>query len=318
MAGGIPIGTVTAMSRSVVVTVVLALLAAVPTAAAEAKAPGILYSLDANRGEVVQVGGAYRLALPAATRVTWFTDRPARRSGSMTLRGLASIWLASGFAADPPNAAVILASPGKESTHVVELRRPKVVGTSVSFALRAVPSASVVGFRHADELVPGGYRHTAVFIDDAAAPPCLSSTSATASTTTTCLLSSSPAGQTTIYPPRSTSKSSSTSSTVTTVSACASGAAFSMQVGTGYVGIPACGQGLAAFMMLTVGSTSMPSPQLISNVQMLPNGTTAQSPSAIVLTVSTAVLMAPPAPPANSSSPSAGVTLVGVTSISAS
>lgn len=91
-----------------------------------------------------------------------------------------------------------------------------------------------------------------------------------------------------------------------------------MQVGGGYASIPTCGQGLAAFMLLTVSGASMPSPQSITNTVMLPNGTTAQSPSSIVLTVSTAVLTAPPAPPADSSSPSQGVTLVGVTYISSS
>ena len=303
----------TAVRRSVVIVVVLALLAAVP--AASAKAPGILYAFDAKRGALVQTSAGHRLSLPAATRVTWFTDRPERRAGVMTLRGLASIWQASGFAADPPNAAVILTVDGQARTHVVELLRPKAVGTSVSFALRVVPSASAAGFRHADGLASGTYRRVAVFIDDAATSPCLSSISTAASTSTTCLLSSSPAGSTTIYPPRSTSKSSSTT-TQTMVSACASGSAFTLQVAGGYVSVPACGQGSAAFMLLTVSGSTMPSPQSISNVLMLPNGTTAQSPSAIVLTVSTASLVSPPTPPPDSSSPSQGVTLVGVTTVS--
>ncbi|MGI9187826.1 MAG: hypothetical protein ACR2J9_10005 [Gaiellales bacterium] len=304
------------MVRHAFIVAVLVLLAAVPAASAKVKTPGILYALDASSGEVVHGGDGYRLSMPAATRVTWFSDRPARQSGTMTLRGLVSIWRTSGFAADPPNAAVILASEGAELTHVVELRRPRVAGGSVTFALREVPTGMVMGHRHADGLVPGTYRHAAVFIDDAANPPCLSAINAVAGTSTTCLLASSPAGRTTIYPPRASR--SSTSTTVTYVSGCASGSAFTMALGTGYVDIPTCGQGLASFMQLASNATTMPAAQTISNVLMLSNGTTATSPSSVVLTVNTVTMPAPPPAPANSASPSLGVTLVGVTTVTSS
>lgn len=316
------------MTRTVVTIGALMLLAAIPTSAsAKAAAPGILYPLDASRAEVTQADGAYRLSLPAATHATWFADRPDRRAGMTTLRGLASIRQASGFAADPPNAAVIVSSEGRELTHVVELRRPQVAGRLVSFAMRALPAATVTGFVHADALTPGAYRHAAVFIDDAATAPCATSVIATAPTavtspptTSTCLLTSSPAGRTTIYPARMASRSTSTTpSTVdalqTDVSACSSGAAFTMGLGNGYVTVPSCTQGSAALMQLVSTTTSTPSAQVVTNSVTLPNGTTAPSSSALVLTVTTLALVAIPPPPTNSYAPSTGVALIAVTTV---
>lgn len=144
------------------------LLLAVPTASAAA--PSILYSADARSATI---SGA-RLSMPANTHVTWFADRPARQAGMTTLAALASIWTASGFAADPPNAAVVLTNRGATRTHVVELSNPRHRNKQVSFHFRVIPNGVEAGRRQEDPVIPGTYGRAAIFVDDAAYPPCQS------------------------------------------------------------------------------------------------------------------------------------------------
>lgn len=152
----------------------LLLVVAVPATAgaAPAKAPGILYSLDAKGPTIAKSGKALRLSMPAGTAVTWFTDRPARQAGTTTLRDLAAIWEASGFAEDPPNAALLVTRAGEERTHVVTLRAPRVAHGRVSFALREVPTGAEAGHRHTHDVAAGTYGRARLFIDDAALTPC--------------------------------------------------------------------------------------------------------------------------------------------------
>ncbi len=161
------------MRRYLLLGVVLAATCGVvPGAGAAAAAPGILYALDAKGAIVTTSGKASRLSLPANAPVTWFTDRPERRAGSTNLRGLEALWAASGFADDPPNAALILTRRGDERTHVVELTRPRFADGRVSFALREIPTGEEAGIRHVHDLATGKYDRARLFIDDAAFPPC--------------------------------------------------------------------------------------------------------------------------------------------------
>ena len=157
--------------RLVLALTATALLPAV--AGAAGTPPGILYSVDApNAVLTLPGGGPMQLSLPAPTRVTWFTDRPDRRAGSITLGQLAQMWSASGFDADPPNAALVLSRRGQDRTHVVELSLPAITGSRVTFTTRAMPRSRELGYRHTDALRPGRYGAARVFIDDAAVSPC--------------------------------------------------------------------------------------------------------------------------------------------------
>ena len=157
------------MFRHIVLFVLLSLAVASPAAAA--KPPAILYALDAPRVTVVD---ARHLSMPAAARVTWFADRPRRTSGMTTLRNLQRIWAASGFAKDPPNAALILSGGGQTRMHVVELSNPRYRDGRVVFRMRRVPGAVEAGRVDRDAIVAGAYARAALFIDDAAVPPCVS------------------------------------------------------------------------------------------------------------------------------------------------
>ena len=160
--------TLPGMRRLLLALVVVLVLAP----AAQAAKPAILYSIDARSATVSKAGKAHRLALPAGSRVVWFSDRPQRHAGTLTLTDLVAIWDASGFVADPPNAAVILAEHGESRTHVVELTKPRVAGSQVSFAMTAVPGAVEAGHAHTHDVAAGSYGRAAVFIDDAATIPC--------------------------------------------------------------------------------------------------------------------------------------------------
>jgi hypothetical protein len=86
-----------------------------PTAAAAPAGGGhaegsLLYLQETAGGSIQRLGaGAYRLRLTGVSpRVTTFTDRPRRRAGRQGLEGFVGSWKANGFAADPPNAALVL------------------------------------------------------------------------------------------------------------------------------------------------------------------------------------------------------------------
>lgn len=140
--------------------------------AVTAKTPGILYSLDARDGRIVKRGHAYRLFLPARSAVTWFTNRPERRAGFLSLRSLAAIWKASGFVKDPPNAALIVTQRAGDRTHVVELTKPRAKKKRVSFRLTESRSQREAGYAHRDRVKPGRYARVRMFIDDTALSPC--------------------------------------------------------------------------------------------------------------------------------------------------
>ena len=139
-------------------------------------AAGIVYSIDARGAQVLASGDQLRLSMPAKTAVTWFTDRPQRKAGTVTLAQFESLWSASGFVADPPNAAVIITDTRGDHKHVVEMTDPQVSEGRVSFAMRPVPTATEAGVVHETDPKPGTRGRARVFIDDAAIAPCGKST----------------------------------------------------------------------------------------------------------------------------------------------
>jgi hypothetical protein len=137
--------------------------------ATAAGAPPILFATDAPG---VVVSQDQRLSMPADAPLTWFTDRPARRTGTARLSALVRNWDIWGFRADPPNAAVLLRSTSGRRTHVVTLTSPRLRDGRVTFRMRPVPEFGEAGYAHEHDLQPGRYPRGQLFIDDAAYPPC--------------------------------------------------------------------------------------------------------------------------------------------------
>jgi hypothetical protein len=170
---------------SVALALMLALLVAaadaraqVEAGAAQAPAAGDLFVLTAAGGDLERVRGRKRLFRLVLRRpahdVTGFTDRPARRTGQQPLARFVRGWARLGFAAVPPNAAVVLAdAPSNRDVLVVELSRPRLGagGRTLAFraeVLRGNPRGRLRGFaRRADRRVAAGFGRVSLFIDAA-------------------------------------------------------------------------------------------------------------------------------------------------------
>ena len=164
-------------SSRVALVVVLALLA--PAAAAHAgvgQPPGDFFTLTAAGGQLERVpgrSGVFNLTLRRPARdVTFFTDRPARRAGELTLGSFVRRWSRFGFRAVPPNAALVVANaPSDRDVLVVEFSRPRLSagGRRVSFravALRGNPGGLLREFRRrADRRVGSRFGRVSLFVD---------------------------------------------------------------------------------------------------------------------------------------------------------
>ena len=109
----------------------------------------ILYSLSAGKGTLTPKRGKgvlYKLTLKQLDRnVVWFSDRPARCSGAFPNRVLAEAWGGFGFAADPPNAALVYSDKSGRvgRTVIVELSHPRFAKGKLSFAARVLDPDSI-------------------------------------------------------------------------------------------------------------------------------------------------------------------------------
>lgn len=124
---------------------------------------GELLVINAEGGRLA--GSALELT-GADADLTVFADRPARSAGRDALSDLPDDWEELGFAADPPNAALVARGEDGPSTTVVELGRPTVDGGTVSFPVTPVPGGgegalSLIG----SDLAAGELKTPSLFID---------------------------------------------------------------------------------------------------------------------------------------------------------
>jgi uncharacterized protein YjbI with pentapeptide repeats len=150
-----------------------------------AKKPGVqkvslLYALNAGSGTLKKGKGArYKLTLKGLDRnVTWFSDRPVRRTSSFPIADLAESWQGFGFAADPPNAALTYTDRSGNSarTVILELSHPRFAKGKLFFAARALDPKTVKGpnLTHhaagADRSPARRFTDASLFLDDTEAP----------------------------------------------------------------------------------------------------------------------------------------------------
>ena len=83
--------------------------------------------------------GTYTFTMPIHTAkqpVIWFTDRPARDAGTLSMRNFVGLWSAKGtntFTTDPPNVAIVYTSGGKEKTFIATMTSPVIIpGTAMA------------------------------------------------------------------------------------------------------------------------------------------------------------------------------------------
>lgn len=120
----------------------------------DADAPRFLYTMSAKSGTME----GDRLTLKGVPLVIYFSDRPHRLSGMLSLQVFAQGWDqgTDSFRADPPNATLsILSKDGAQNT-VVEISEPdvKVKEGSISFKVRVLEGE-----------VPKSFGTASLFID---------------------------------------------------------------------------------------------------------------------------------------------------------
>lgn len=152
-----------------------ALPACVPTAEAAAPRGSLLYVQESSGGSVTRLGaGAFRLRLTGVSpRVSTFTDRPRRQAGSERLPHFLGRWRANGFAADPPNAALVLdRAPRSRDVALLTLSRPRYDRRHQTLTYRALPlhgedAGALASFaRRGDPVRAGEFGAASLFVDD--------------------------------------------------------------------------------------------------------------------------------------------------------
>jgi hypothetical protein len=176
----------TALLLSVAAVAVLLLLPAARGEATPSQATltgvpahaSLLFTLSFSSGTLARAPragrGRYLLTLSGLPEMgTWFSDRPARDAGRLRIRQLFAAWGPVGFAADPPNAAVVLDhGPSRRDTIAVELhlRAYDARTGTVTFLVRrlgSVGSALASLNRRLAPSLPPRFRSGALFIDNA-------------------------------------------------------------------------------------------------------------------------------------------------------
>ncbi|MEX0999551.1 MAG: hypothetical protein WD000_06295 [Thermodesulfobacteriota bacterium] len=120
----------------------------------EADAPKFLYTMSAKSG-TYENG---RLTLNDVPLVVYFSDRPARISGQLSIQVFEQGWRQGpdSFKADPPNATLSILSEDGNKNIVVELSEPdvKVKEGKISFKVRVL-----------DGELPKSFESSTLFVD---------------------------------------------------------------------------------------------------------------------------------------------------------
>lgn len=167
-------------SKVLILCAVVIGLAVCSASAAAAPASGdqpkgsLLYVQQTSGGSIERLGhGVFRLRLTGVSpRVSTFTDRPRRRAGSQSIEGFVHKWGANGFAADPPNAALVLDhAPATRDVALLTLSHPHYNRARQTLTYRATPlrgrdSALASFARRADPVSAGELGGASLFVDD--------------------------------------------------------------------------------------------------------------------------------------------------------
>ena len=158
--------TYTALAAAVLaVAAPVALAHAAPgagqTAHAKQSKASLLFVLEGQTAQMAPVedqAGTYTFTMPIRTAkqpVIWFTDRPARDAGTLSMGNFVGLWSVKGtntFATDPPNVAIVYTSGGKQKTFIATMTSPVIIPpTAISLPLllatmTAVPEAQLAAY----------------------------------------------------------------------------------------------------------------------------------------------------------------------------
>ncbi len=124
----------------------------------DSKNPQYLFTLASKSGTFE----GDTLTLKGIPLVVYFSDRPVRVAGHITLEKFAGMWNkgVNSFKADPPNAELAIYDKKRDKHAVLIISRPEVKGDTISFKVRLI-----------GESVPKSFGHSTLFVDpDTVAP----------------------------------------------------------------------------------------------------------------------------------------------------
>ncbi len=96
------------------------------------------------------------LTLKGAPLIVYFSDRPVRAAGHITLEKFVAMWDkgVDNFKADPPDAELAIYEESGDKHAVLILSRPEVKGDTISFKVQVFA-----------ESIPKSFGHSTLFID---------------------------------------------------------------------------------------------------------------------------------------------------------
>lgn len=139
---------------------------------------GRLFVQTAPSGTLSSTGnGGFALQLKGVPTTIWFTDRPARASGTEDTAEFVQTWAVGGagsFAKRPPNALLEVREAKTRRVLPIELTQATYNGDALTYTMRALPRSP--GFYRSEgertPLEPGQFTNATVFIDDASTTTC--------------------------------------------------------------------------------------------------------------------------------------------------
>ena len=114
--------------------------------------PSYLFTISASSGSFEND----RVSLNGIPLVVYFSDRPYRKTGHMSLEDFAKIWQQgdNSFAADPPNAELAIYVKSGDTHAVVTISEPEIGDGSISFSVKLLEGD-----------IPATFGHATLFID---------------------------------------------------------------------------------------------------------------------------------------------------------
>ncbi len=124
----------------------------------DSKNTGYLFVISGTSGSL----DGDTLTLNGVPNVIYFSDRPARKAGHLSLEKFVEMWDKGddSFKADPPNAELAIYDKKRDKHAVLIISRPEIKGDTISFTVRLISGS-----------IPKSLGHSTLFVDpDTVAP----------------------------------------------------------------------------------------------------------------------------------------------------
>ena len=120
----------------------------------ESRTPEYLFTMSVLSGSFEND----RLSLSGIPLVVYFSDRPYRLAGHISLQDFASLWNEGddSFSKDPPNAELAIYGQSGGTQVVLIISEPEFSGTSVSFSVTVLEGDIPEAFERATLFIDGG------------------------------------------------------------------------------------------------------------------------------------------------------------------